>query len=71
MYVIWDILHKKGWAFNSVQIHADTPPIPQIKSDIYTKSEKYYVKIKLHINLNPDTYDMYGFQIALFDNSEP
>ena len=33
--------------------------------------EKYHIKIKLIRNTTPETYDLYEFKIALFDNGEP
>ena len=65
------ISHNKGWMSRKFQIHVDTPPIPLIKSDIDTNLEKDYVKIKLRRNTMLETYDMYDFKMALFDNFEP
>ena len=39
------------------------PPLnTQIKSNIDTKLDKYYVKIKLHRNPTSETYDIYEFK---------
>ena len=42
-----NLLNKKGLLLGSFQMHVNPPPILLIKRNIDTKSEKYYVKIKL------------------------
>ena len=49
-----------NWSFPSIY------PIQLIKTDIDTKSEKYYIKINLHRNSVSDTSDMCEFKMALF-----
>ena len=39
-----------SWRAVALQIHVDTPMIPLIKIKLELKTERYYIKIKLHRN---------------------
>ena len=51
--------------------HAEPTPILLIKENHNGKSEKYFVKIKLHRYPTLSTSDLYEFRIYLSDNGEP
>ena len=42
-----------------------------IKENHNGKSDKYFVKLKLHRDTTSSTSDLYEFKISLFDNGEP
>ena len=48
----------------------EPPPKPRIKSNIDTKLEKDYVKIKLHRNHTSEVSDIYEFKITPFGNGD-
>ena len=52
-------------------MHVDPSPIPFIKSNSDDKSDKYCVENKLHRDPTFPKLDLYGFKMALFDNSKP
>ena len=48
----------------------DTSHIPLIKIKLDTKSEKYYVKIKIFRITKSEEYYIYEFKMNLFDDSD-
>ena len=53
------------------KMYMEPPPISLIKSKNNDKSDKYFVKLKLH--KYPTSYSsyLYEFKVALFDNGDP
>ena len=47
------------------------PSYPTNKSKLDTKSEKYYVNLKLRRNPTSEKFDMYEFRMALCNNGDP
>ena len=62
---------KNIWWTGEVKFHVDPPPIPLIKSSIFSKTERDYEKIKWRKNHTPEKSDVYEFKIALFENVGP
>ena len=52
------------------QVHTEPPPTPQIKGKYDGKSDKFFVKLKLHRDTTSGTSDLYEFRMSLFDNGE-
>ena len=61
-----NVYHSIGWLWGDIQVHIETPLVPLIKCEINTKSEKYYVRIKLCSNSISATSNMYEFKMDLF-----
>ena len=55
----------------TTQPHLEPLPIPLIKERHDGKSDKYFVKLKLHRDPTFPTSDLYEFKIPLFDNDIP
>ena len=53
------------------QVHVKPQPIPVIKGKYDGKSDKYFVKLKLHRYPTSSTSDLYEFNISLFENGNP
>ena len=53
------------------QPHLEPPLTPLIKEKNNSKSDKYFVKIKLHRDPTSSTSDLYEFKIYLFENGDP
>ena len=66
-----DISDKKSYHTGAVKIHVDTHPNPQIKGKIGLKTERYYVRIKLHRNNTSEKSGIHELKMALFDNGDP
>ena len=62
------VSHNKSWCADAEQIHVEPPTKPPIKSKIYFKKERDYVKIKLRRNPTSEKLDMYEFKMDLFEN---
>ena len=65
-----NIYHKKMWNAGLVQLHVEPPPTPLIKSKHDDKSEKDFVKVKLHRDPTSENLDVYEFKMALFYNGD-
>ena len=66
-----NVFHKKKWNSGTVQVHVDPHPVPLIKINNNDKSDKYFVKIKLHRDPASEKSELYEFKIAMFDNGKP
>ena len=66
-----NVSHKKIWISGMTQVHVDPPLIPLIKGKYDSKSDKDFVKLKLHRDPTSSTSDFHGFNISLFDNGKP
>ena len=65
------MLHKKGLSRGAVKMYIPPPQILLIKSMNDTKSDKYFVKIKLSRDTTSEKSDLYDLKTALFDNGDP
>ena len=70
-YTIKKVLHKKVWGMDTNPDHIETPPIPLVKETSTGKSDRDYVKLKLHRDPKYSTSDLYEFRMSLFDHGEP
>ena len=66
-----NVLQKKKWGMGVVQLHAEPPPTPVIKSKHDDMSDQDFVKIKFCRDPTSENLDLYEFKMALFDNIEP
>ena len=53
------------------QVHVDPTPIPLLKIKYYSKSDTYFVKLKLIRALTSSTSDLSKLKISLFYNVYP
>ena len=53
------------------KMHVGPPPIFLIKSKNNDKSDKYFVKLKLHKYPTSSSSYLYEFKVDLFDNGDP
>ena len=65
-----NILHKKNWNTETVQVHVETPLITLIKSKNDDKLGKYCFKIKQCKFLMSQKLKLYGLKMALFANGK-
>ena len=63
--------HKKTRNAGVMQVNVDPPPTPLIKINHTDKSDKDFIKLKLHAYLTSEKLDLYEFKMDLFDNGEP
>ena len=66
-----NVSHRNNWNLSVSEQQVDPPPTPLIKSKMYMKRERDYVKIKLHRNYMSETLDIYEFKMDLFENGKP
>ena len=66
-----NVSHNKICHNVAVQTHAHSLLIPLTKSRFDLKTERDYVKIKLHRNYMSETLDIYEFKMDLFENGKP
>ena len=66
-----NVSHKNMWNLSMTQAHVEPPYIPLIKIKHEDKSDKYFVKIKLHMDPTSAISDLYKFKMSLFDNVDP
>ena len=66
-----NVYHQKKWNLVVVQVHAEPQLVPLIKIKHDDKSDKDFVKLKLHRDLTSDKLDLYEFKMALFKNGDP
>ena len=66
-----NVSHKKVWNSGMTQAHVEPPPIILINRTYDGKSDKYFVKLKLHRYPMFSTSDPYEFRIYLIDNDNP
>ena len=62
---------KKGWMTVMNHPHVEPPSIPLIQETHDSKSDKYFVKLKLRRDPTLSTSDPYEFKISLFANVDP
>ena len=70
-YRMKNLLHKKVWEEDTNQAHIEPPTIPLVKEISTGKSDGYYVKLKLWIDTESSTSDLYEFKMSLFDHDKP
>ena len=61
---------KERWMTGMTHPQVEPPPIPLIKEKHDGKSDKYFVKLKLHRDPTLPTSDLYEFKMYLFENGE-
>ena len=61
---------KKGWITGTTQPHVEPLPIPLIKEKHYGKSDKDFVKLKIHRYPASSMSDLYEFKTSLCDNGK-
>ena len=66
-----NVSSKKGWITGITQPQVEHPLIPLIKDNHGGKSDKYFVKLKLHRYPTSSMLDLYQFKMSLFDNGKP
>ena len=66
-----NVSSKKRCITGTTHWHIDPPPIPLIKENHDGKSEKDFVKVKLHRDAMSPTSDLYDFKMSFFDNDKP
>ena len=66
-----NISSKKVWTTGMTHPHVEPPPIPLIEETHDGKSNKDFVKLKLHRYPTLSRLDLYDFKISLSDNGEP
>ena len=66
-----NVSSKRGWMTGMTQPHVESLSIPLTKEKHDGKSDKYFVKLKLHRYPTLYTMDFYEFKMSLFDNVEP
>ena len=66
-----NVSRNKVWNSGVLQSHVEPPLIIIIKLTHNGKSDKAFVKLKLHRGHTSSTLDLYEFRIYLFDNGGP
>ena len=62
---------NKVWGVETNTAHVNPPPIPLVKETSTSKSEGYYVDLKLHRYPTSSTLALYDFRMYLFDHGKP
>ena len=65
------VSHRIRWLLEVIQVNVNPPPIYLIIWYIERKTEKYFIKIKLHRNYTSVMSDVYEYKMTLFENWEP
>ena len=66
-----NISHNKSWCTGVVKTNFDPYTTPLIKIKLDLKTERDYVKIKLHRNHMSEKSYMHEFKMALFEKGNP
>ena len=66
-----NVSSNKGWMNGVTHPHIETPTIPLMKETHNSKSNKYFIKLKLRRYPTSSTLDLYEFKISLFENVKP
>ena len=66
-----NVSSKKGRMTGMTHPHVDPPMIPLIQETNDGKSDRYFIKLKLHRDHTSPTSDLYEFKMSLFDNGQP